>query len=83
LASAILGNVLATNYLWQEVKRGPKRKFLRSLLYGKPIEPTHETPPIPDALPVQWFVGDDYRKFFHDFAELADMINEYRLKDGA
>jgi hypothetical protein len=35
----VCGNVLATCYLWQTMKRGPKRKFLTGLLRGKPIEP--------------------------------------------
>ena len=76
-ALLIFGNLLATCYLWQTMKRGPKRKFLTMLLRGKPIDPKHRRPPRPDALPVQMFVDEGYRQFFQDFDIFADLLDSH------
>jgi hypothetical protein len=41
---AVLINFGMTHSLWQERRRGPKRKFLRKLQDSKPIMPKHNPP---------------------------------------
>jgi hypothetical protein len=74
----VFANTLATGLLWQRVARGPKRKFARTLLEGRPVEVRHERPPRPEQLP-NGRVPKCYPMFFADFAELADILNRYRF----
>jgi hypothetical protein len=81
LALVVLVNAWMTIGLWQTVRRGPKRKFLTALREGKPIQPQHQRPPEPDALPPR-HVNDEYRRFFADFEAFADFLNgEFESSD--
>jgi len=74
LALVVFVNASMTIGLWQTARRGPKQKFLNALLNGKPIQPQHQRPLEPDALP-QWGVVDEYRRFFLDFEAFAETLN--------
>jgi hypothetical protein len=79
---AVLINFGMTYFLWQESRRGPKRKFLRKLQDSKPITPKH-SPPVRagGADPIGLFIRDADKQFFADFATFADVLNHWLAGD--
>jgi hypothetical protein len=76
LVIAVLINFGMTSVLWQESRRGPKRKFLKKLQDGKPITPKNNPPAqAGGADPIGSFIRDHDRRFFADFAKFADVMN--------
>lgn len=65
-------NLLFTNYLWQQTRRGPTRKFRRSLMSGGPITPKHTRPA---GLSEGWGINDGDLQFFEDFDLFGDVLN--------
>jgi hypothetical protein len=82
LTIAVLINFGMTHSLWQESRRGPKRKFLKNLQDGRPITPKHE-PPVRagGADPIGSFIRDEDKQFFADFAKFADVLNHWLAGD--
>jgi hypothetical protein len=64
LAIAVLINLGITHSLWQESRRGPKRKFLRNLQDGKPITPKHNPASLSGN---EVCLRDEDKQFFADF----------------
>lgn len=71
-------NLILTGYLFQQARRGPKRKFVNKLLMGDPIKPKHTPPP---NLKAGWGVSDGDRRFFADFDTFAETLNSM-FEDG-
>src|SRR5258708_1737267 len=76
LTVIVLANVVVTIALWLESARQPpqpklKKKFIKQLLpfSSKPITPKHQPPKARDLSP-------DAQRFFDDFADFANIINE-------
>jgi len=71
-------NVLATIALWRIAVLRPaglKTKFVNQLLHSEPITPVHERPPPLDR--GAWRVDDHVYQFFNDFADFADVVNQW------
>src|SRR5258708_6841733 len=66
----VLVNLGFTSYIWQTVRRGPKRKFLGKLLNGKPITPNHTPSSLRNGIELR--ITDEDRRFFSDFEMFAD-----------
>lgn len=73
----VVMNLLLTSYLWQQTRRGPKRKFRRALESGGPITPKHARPA---EIAKGWGVSDSDLQFFEDFDLFGDALNRV-LKD--
>jgi hypothetical protein len=52
----------------------PRKWFLKKLLHSEPITPQHN-PPKAAGGGMKYGVTDEYRRFFADFAEFADVVN--------
>jgi hypothetical protein len=66
-------NLVMTIHLWQTVRRGPKKKFLKALLYSQPITPRHRPPP--ELHGIAACITDADRDFFADFEKFAEDVN--------
>ena len=69
----VLVNLGFTSYIWQTVRRGPKRKILGKLLNGKPITPNHTPSSLRNGIELR--ITDEDRRFFSDFEMFADALN--------
>jgi len=82
LGAMVVINLWITNLLWQEARRGPKRKFLKRLRYGKPIAPKHKPPRKPEGEGgLASLVTETDRLFFADFAKFAELLNQRLAED--
>jgi len=52
----------------------PNKRFLKKLFHSEPITPQHN-PPKAAGGGLTYGVTDEYRRFFADFAEFADVVN--------
>ena len=75
MATLLVLYTFITNYLLAIIRRGPKRKFRRSIIDGSPITPRHESPSLP--LKEGWGVGDDDNRFLADFDIFATILNRW------
>lgn len=72
LVVLVILNLLFTSYLWQQTRRGPKRKFRQALESGEPITPKRARPA---DIGKRWGVSDGDLQFFEDFDLFGDALN--------
>ena len=72
LVALVILNLLFTSYLWQQTRRGPRRKFRRALESGEPITPKHARPV---DLKEGWGISGEDLQFFEDFDLFGDVLN--------